>query len=104
MMFWPPWRGKTSEKCNANSMQEIDPRRAKSLLSCESLPARPTPPRLFFLRWYLMHGMWRCGWPGLIHCAKGAIYSFLTEAKRYENLAMERVPPVEPDIAALEDY
>ena len=53
-------------------------------------------PPAFFMRWYLAHGMWRCGWPGIIHCAKGAIYSFLTEAKRYENAAMERVPPVEP--------
>lgn len=53
-------------------------------------------PPIFFLRWYLGHGMWRCGWPGFIHCAKGAIYSFLTEAKRYEAEAMARVPPVEP--------
>ncbi|SHM16897.1 Glycosyltransferase involved in cell wall bisynthesis [Paracoccus solventivorans] len=64
------------------------------------LPPRPwkmlVSPPLFFLRWYLRHGMWRCGWPGFIHCAKGAIYSFLTEAKRYENAAMRRVPPVEP--------
>lgn len=64
------------------------------------LPPRPwkmlVSPPLFFLRWYLWHGMWRCGWPGFIHCAKGAIYSFLTEAKRYENAAMRRVPPVEP--------
>lgn len=64
------------------------------------LPPRPwkmlVSPPLFFLRWYVRHGMWRCGWPGFIHCAKGAIYSFLTEAKRYENAAMRRVPPVEP--------
>ena len=64
------------------------------------LPPRPwkmlASPPLFFLRWYIRHGMWRCGWPGFIHCAKGAIYSFLTEAKRYENAAMQRVPPVEP--------
>lgn len=53
-------------------------------------------PPIFFLRWYLGHGMWRCGWPGFIHCAKGAIYSFLTEAKRYEAEAMQRVPPDEP--------
>jgi len=63
-------------------------------------PARPwkmlVSPPIFFLRWYLRHGMWRCGWPGFIHCAKGAIYSFLTEAKRYENEAVERVPVVEP--------
>lgn len=57
-------------------------------------------PPVFFLRWYLRHGMWRCGWPGFIHCAKGAIYSFLTEAKRYENDAIERVPVIEPDTPA----
>lgn len=53
-------------------------------------------PPIFFLRWYLRHGMWRCGWVGFIHCAKGAIYSFLTEAKRYENDAVLRNPPIEP--------
>lgn len=63
---------------------------------------RPRPwkmifsPPLFFVRWYIRYGMFRCGWPGFIHCAKGAIYSFLTEAKRYENEAMRRHPPVEP--------
>ena len=63
-------------------------------------PPRPwkmlVSPPLFFLRWYLRHGMWRCGWPGFIHCAKGAIYSFLTEAKRYEAAATDRVPVAEP--------
>lgn len=53
-------------------------------------------PPIFFLRWYVKHGMWRCGWPGFIHCVKGSIYSFLTEAKRYENNAIDRVPVVEP--------
>ncbi len=65
------------------------------------IPARPwkmlVSPAIFFLRWYLGHGMWRCGWPGFIHCAKGGIYSFLVEAKRYENEAMIRVPPQEPE-------
>ena len=53
-------------------------------------------PPVFFLRWYLRYGMWRCGWPGFIHCTKGAIYSFLTEAKRYENDSTETTPVAEP--------
>ncbi len=53
-------------------------------------------PVMFFLRWYVGHGLWRCGWAGFIHAMNGAIYSFLTEAKRFEDEAMERVPPVEP--------
>lgn len=69
-------------------------------------PLRPwkmlVSPPVFFLRWYFRHAMWRCGWAGFIHCCKGAIYSFLTEAKRYENDAMTRVPPVEPEMPA--DY
>jgi len=64
------------------------------------IPPRPwkmifSPPR-FFMRWYLKYGFWRCGWAGFIFSAKGAIYSFLTEAKRYENAAMQKTPPVEP--------
>lgn len=67
-------------------------------------PPRPwkmlVSPPIFFLRWYVKYGFWRCGWPGFIHCAKGAIYSFLTEAKRYELVSMRRIPPEEPtDIA-----
>ena len=54
-------------------------------------------PPVFFLRWYFRHGLWRCGWGGFIHAAKGAVYSFLTEAKRWEAEAMARTPPVEPD-------
>lgn len=53
-------------------------------------------PALFFMRWYFGHGMWRCGWLGFTHSMQGAIYSFLTEAKRYENAALERLPPSEP--------
>lgn len=54
-------------------------------------------PTVFFLRLYLRNGLWRCGWIGVIHAGKGAVYSFLTEAKRYENDAVERMPVVEPD-------
>lgn len=53
-------------------------------------------PPAFFLRWYFRYGLWRCGWGGFIHAAKGTIYSFLTEAKRWEIEMMETRPPVEP--------
>lgn len=61
-------------------------------------------PLIFTLRWYFRHGLWRCGWGGFIHAAKGGIYSFLTEAKRWEAEAMERTPPKEPDLTKLTDY
>lgn len=73
-------------KAKMKQQRGIKPRPWKMLIS----------PPLFFLRWYVTYGLWRCGWSGFIHCAKGAIYSFLTEAKRYEYVAMERIPPVEP--------
>lgn len=53
-------------------------------------------PVFFFSRWYFGHGLWRCGWAGFINAASGGIYSFLTEAKRWEAEALEKVPPVEP--------
>ena len=71
---------------------------------------RPRPfkmlvsPPLFFLRWYFRYGFWRCGWAGFIHCTKGAVYSFLTEAKRWENEAVLRRPPVEPDLSEFDRY
>lgn len=54
-------------------------------------------PPVFFCRWYFGYGLWRCGWAGFIQAALGSIYSFLTEAKRFEAEALERVPPVEPE-------
>jgi glycosyltransferase involved in cell wall biosynthesis len=64
------------------------------------LPARPfkmiVSPPIFFLRWYFRYGLWRCGWSGFIRAANGAVYSYLTEAKRYEFEALRKVPPVEP--------
>lgn len=63
-------------------------------------PLRPwkmlVSPVVFFFRWYLRYGQWRCGWAGIIRSAHFAIYSFLTEAKRWEDAALEHVPPVEP--------
>jgi len=65
------------------------------------LPPHPlkmiASPPVFFLRWYLRYGLWKYGWPGFIRAANGAIYSYLTEAKRYESAALRRVPPVEPE-------
>lgn len=61
-------------------------------------------PIIFTLRWYIRHGLWRCGWGGFIHAAKGGIYSFLTEAKRWEAEAMERTPPEEPNMETLDTY
>lgn len=54
-------------------------------------------PWLYFLRLYFHNGLWRCGWAGFIRAATGGVYAFLTEAKRWENAAIRRVPPVEPD-------
>jgi glycosyltransferase involved in cell wall biosynthesis len=61
-------------------------------------------PIVFFLRWYVRYGYWRCGWAGFIHCCEAAVYSFLTEAKRWENEAVLRHPPVEPDISKFDHY
>lgn len=61
-------------------------------------------PIVFFLRWYVRYGYWRCGWAGFIHCCEAAVYSFLTEAKRWENEAVLRHPPVEPDLSKFDRY
>ena len=53
-------------------------------------------PPLFFLRIFFGRGFWRCGWAGVVRAGTGAVYSFLTEAKRWERAAMERTPPNEP--------
>ncbi|MEM7718457.1 MAG: glycosyltransferase family 2 protein [Pseudomonadota bacterium] len=44
-------------------------------------------PAIYFFRLYFMHGLWRCGFPGYIQAATGAVYSFLTEAKVYQRRA-----------------
>jgi len=44
-------------------------------------------PVLYFFRLYVLHGLWRCGFPGYIQAATGAVYSFLTEAKVYQRRA-----------------
>lgn len=54
----------------------------------DDLPRNPwrllVSPAIYFFRLYFMHGLWRCGFPGYIQAATGAVYSFLTEAKVYQ--------------------
>lgn len=53
-------------------------------------------PPVYFLRLYFRHGLWRCGWAGVVAAMTGSVYSFLTEAKRWEGEAMARLPVAEP--------
>lgn len=92
--FSPLTLGEQIEKKNKYSSLKAE---MKALRGAAPSPLKMlVSPPMFFLKWYFGHGMWRCGWLGFIHAMQGAIYSFLTEAKRYENAAMRRVPPVEP--------
>jgi hypothetical protein len=84
----------SSLKAQMKGERGLRPRPFKMLVS----------PPLFFLRWYFRYGFWRCGWAGFIHCTKGAVYSFLTEAKRWENEAVLRRPPMEPDLSEFDRY
>lgn len=59
-------------------------------------------PFFCFFRQFIGQGLWRCGWAGFIHSAKGAVYSFLTEAKRWEARAIRNTPIAEPK--ATDDY
>jgi glycosyltransferase involved in cell wall biosynthesis len=49
-------------------------------------------PWLYFARLYVRNGLWRCGIPGFIEAATGAIYAFLTQAKIYQRDALARRP------------
>jgi glycosyltransferase involved in cell wall biosynthesis len=49
-------------------------------------------PPLYFLRLYFRNGLWRCGFPGFIEAATGAVYAFLTAAKIYQRHALKRKP------------
>lgn len=59
-------------------------------------------PWFYFFRQFVGQGLWRCGWAGFIHASKGAVYSFLTEAKRWEAQAIREVPIEEPETS--DDY
>lgn len=52
-------------------------------------------PPLYFLRLYFGGGLWRCGVPGFIEAMTGAVYSFMTEAKIYQRLALRSKPAVD---------
>lgn len=49
-------------------------------------------PPLYFYRLYFHNGLFRCGIPGFIQAATGAVYSFLTESKMYQKHAELRRP------------
>ena len=72
-----------------------------SSLKADQLINEGRPPRMFrlltnpptyFLRLYLRTGLWRCGFPGFIQAATGAVYSFLTESKIYQKHALRQRP------------
>lgn len=50
-------------------------------------------PTIYFLRLYFKTGLWRCGVPGYTQAKYGAMYSFMTEAKMFEQFALKRMPP-----------
>lgn len=52
-------------------------------------------PVLYFLRLYFRNGLWRCGVPGFIEAATGAVYAFLTQAKIYQRHALAKRPNVD---------
>jgi glycosyltransferase involved in cell wall biosynthesis len=59
-------------------------------------PPRPykmlVSPPLYFIRLSFRNGLWRCGFPGFIEAATGAVYAFLTAAKIYQRHALRRKP------------
>jgi glycosyltransferase involved in cell wall biosynthesis len=61
-------------------------------------------PWLYLFRLYFHNGLWRCGWAGFVRAATGAVYAFLTEAKRWEHDATRKTPVSEPDFRKLTDY
>ena len=61
-------------------------------------------PASYFLRLYFHNGLWRCGWAGFIRAGLGAVYAFLTEAKRWEDEALTQKPSIEPDFRKLDNY
>ncbi|MFM9001569.1 MAG: glycosyltransferase family 2 protein [Opitutia bacterium] len=42
-------------------------------------------PFVYFLRYYLGRRMFLCGWPGFITAANGAVYTFLCEARLWQD-------------------
>ena len=52
-------------------------------------------PVLYFLRLYVGHRLYRCGWPGFIEAGTGAVYAFMTEAKILQRELAAKMPPAE---------
>ncbi len=55
-----------------------------------------TPP-YYFLRLYIGRRLFLCGWPGFIQAMTGAVYSFMTEVKVYQNRALQERPPLDEE-------
>ncbi len=82
--------------------EQILKENAYSTLKAEQLHAAGVRPRLarlvlnppvYFLKTYLARRFFLCGWPGFIHAATAAIYSFLTEAKLLQMHLADRNMP-----------
>jgi glycosyltransferase involved in cell wall biosynthesis len=54
-------------------------------------------PPVYFLRVLYGRKLYRAGWAGVIFAMQAAIYSFLTEAKTWEDEAMKRHPSADHD-------
>lgn len=52
-------------------------------------------PILYFMRLYVGHRLYRCGWPGFIEAGTGAVYAFMTEAKILQRELAAKTPPAE---------
>lgn len=75
----------SSLKADMHMERGVRPRLHKLLLS----------PPLYFLRLYFRTGLWRCGRQGYIQAMTGAVYAFMTEAKKFERQALAQTPSVE---------
>lgn len=76
----------SSLKADMQTQNGVRPRLHKLLLS----------PPIYFLRLYFRTGLWRCGRQGYIQAMTGAVYAFMTEAKKHERRALAQRPSVEP--------
>lgn len=77
--------------------QILKDRRYSSLKAAQIVAERIPRPRFkmvltppyYFLRLYFARRLFLCGWPGFIQAMTGAIYSFMTEAKIYQQKALD---------------
>jgi glycosyltransferase involved in cell wall biosynthesis len=54
-------------------------------------------PAIYFARLFFGHQLYRCGWAGFIEAGTGAVYAFMTEAKRVQHDLAARRPVAEPE-------